>query len=342
MNLKMNKPDTTIIDQAWPIEELEEVNRCPYCESTERTLAHKDVQDWSFYCAPGKWNYWNCTDCSALYLNPRPKEEFIHKAYSNYYTHDSGKTSLIQKFKERLLNECYSHWLNTSIQPRVGVNKKLGFILNILKRLVVVPFDLEQLVKLPKGQLLDVGCGNGKTLVIAKMLGWEVTGIELDPKAVAYTRGLGLNIIQGDYSILREIDKKFDCVICNHVLEHVYRPRELLSSLNKALRSNGTLLLSLPNSGSHMREKFHKFWRGIEAPRHIVILNVFNFKKSILDFDFEYIETKSSFYSTLASSTLIEKKEINFLKKIILFVIKTIRLEKNEYKSDFINIIAKK
>ncbi len=95
----MKKIDTSIINQPWPHSELEYVDVCPYCGSPERKLAYKDVQDWSFYAAPGKWSYWDCKGCEALYLSPRPTEASIGKAYASYYTHASFETSLIQQLK---------------------------------------------------------------------------------------------------------------------------------------------------------------------------------------------------------------------------------------------------
>jgi 2-polyprenyl-3-methyl-5-hydroxy-6-metoxy-1,4-benzoquinol methylase len=41
---------------------------------------------------------------------------------------------------------------------------------------------------------------------------------------------------------------RFDVVICSHVLEHLRRPKELLQALKGCLRSNGRLIVSLPNA----------------------------------------------------------------------------------------------
>ena len=76
----MKKTDTIKINQSWPKDGMEKVNHCPYCGSSKRMLAYKDVQDWSFYCAPGKWSYWDCKQCCAIYLDPRPTAATIGKA----------------------------------------------------------------------------------------------------------------------------------------------------------------------------------------------------------------------------------------------------------------------
>ncbi len=267
----MKKPDTSTIDQPWPEEELEHIERCPYCDSNQRTLAYKDVQDWTFYCAPGMWDYWDCSQCETLYLSPRPIELSMGKAYSKYYTHNSKGKTLSDNIKIRLKNECFYHWKNADLIPRLNIPKSFSFFLLPFKTIIHVPFQIEALVSLPKGKLLDVGCGSGEMLVIAKRLGWQVTGLEIDPNAVKTAIAKGVNVILGDYRKLKDIEESFDCIISSHVIEHVHKPLELFDLFDKRLKSNGVLLLSLPNANSYVRAEFGPNWRGLEAPRHLSI-----------------------------------------------------------------------
>lgn len=267
----MKKPDTTIIDQDWPAEELEEVHNCPYCGSEERTIAYENVQDWTFYCAPGKWTYWGCKNCESLYLSPRPKEEFIYKAYASYYTHKNKITSVIEKLKQRVINEVYSHETHINLTPRLHIPYQLSFFLYPIKNKIRLTFDVKSLLNMQKGKLLDVGAGSGSTLKIAKALGWDVLGIEIDLKAVTNIKKLGINVIQGDFNVLNTLQEHYDCVICSHVLEHVYDPKKLINLLHKVLKPGGFLVLTLPNSQSCVLSVFKDKWRGLEAPRHIAI-----------------------------------------------------------------------
>lgn len=267
----MRVSDDLVINEEWPVEDLENLDYCPYCGSNKRTLAYDEVKDWCFYSAPGSWKYWDCNSCEALYLSPRPTEATVFKAYSKYYTHNLSAVNLKQKIKIRLKNEHLCHRFNINLLPRLHLSSLFSGVLNVLKSFVVIPFGFEQLVKLPKKKLIDVGCGNGSTLKLAQELGWEVTGLEIDIDAVKVSRSHGLNVIEGDYRQLAKIPNNFDCIVCSHVLEHVYDPVEMLNLLMGKLSSNGVLLLSLPNSQSYVREKFGENWRGLEAPRHIAI-----------------------------------------------------------------------
>jgi SAM-dependent methyltransferase len=116
-----------------------------------------------------------------------------------------------------------------------------------------------------------VGCGEGRTVVLAQQLGWDAMGIEIDPTAVRAAQKTGLNILEGDYNQLTKYEKQFDCIMCSHVLEHVHEPRDFLKKLQSALKPGGVLLLTLPNSLSALRRHFGANWRGLEAPRHLCI-----------------------------------------------------------------------
>lgn len=337
----MKKLDTTLIDQEWPADELEEVHNCPFCGSAERTIAYESVQDWSFYCAPGKWTYWDCVQCEALYLNPRPTEASIGKAYASYYTHSNNASSIVQQLKTRLKNELFYHSMKAKLSPRLHVPKWLGFAIKPLKKLIHIPFELEPLVNLPKGKLLDVGCGSGNMLKIAKQLGWDVMGLEIDPNAVKAAQALGLNVVQGDYRKLNELAQSFDCIICSHVLEHVHNPLELLDLLQKALKHGGTLLLSLPNAKSHVREQFGANWRGLEAPRHLAIPTDYNIDKLFCCGTLKHVFVKNI---TILESAKIKSKSINysFSNKIYLQLQRLIQIFKPVKNSDFIQIISTK
>ena len=273
----MTPPDPTShtdpLTQPWPAQALQAVKACPYCGDTARTLAYRGVQDWSFNTAPGRWDYWRCEHCQALYLSPRPDAASIGRAYGAYYTHGaSASLGVLGGLKQRLRNEYWSHQLATSITPRLGWPRWSGACLRFfLKDRIAEPFGLRQLAQLPKGVLIDVGCGSGALLVRAAQLGWQARGIELDPMAVQAAQAQGLNVEQGSYEALSRYAGQADCLVCSHVIEHVHEPLKLLDLLLAALKPEGVLLLSAPNASSDLHAHYGENWRGLEAPRHLAI-----------------------------------------------------------------------
>jgi len=340
----MKKSDATTINESWPADELESVNTCPYCNTSQHTLAYESVQDWSFYCAPGKWTYWRCDNCSALYLSPRPTEASIGKAYAKYYTHSADGTSQFQRFKIKLKNECFFHWKNISIEPRLLFPKAFSFLFFPLKLFINPPFELGQLARPNKGKLLDVGCGSGNTLLSARQLGWDVVGLEIDSNAVKTAKQRGLNVLEGDFRQLRQFENQFDCIICSHVLEHVHYPLELLEMLTKALRPQGVLMLSLPNAKSHVLEEFGADWRGLEAPRHLGIPSLQKLTALLEGLGYESVHQTNTYNRTVAESIRIKNRQSKTSFKSSLQAILKLSLfgSDTNIQSDLIQITAKK
>src|SRR3990167_2087482 len=172
----MNTP----LAKKWSTEGLECVDACPYCGSHQRALAYRDVQDWSFGCAPGKWNYWDCLGCHSLFLDPRPTRSTIGLAYARYYTHsNTERVSFLSSTKARLRNECLSKVLNANVEPQLHLPRILNGLVALIGRRVVIPFGWLTLAELSKGRFIDVGCGAGLTVNLAQQLGWTAMGLEI-------------------------------------------------------------------------------------------------------------------------------------------------------------------
>lgn len=295
------------IDQSWPTQALEMVSCCPYCGGADSKLAYESVQDWTFETAPGRWSYWNCSMCSALYLNPRPNRASISQAYARYYTHGAQTLSYARALKVRLINECFSHWHKVDLLPRLSLPGFLAGILKPLRHKLVEPFGFDALVRLPKGKLMDVGCGSGDFLQMARQLGWACVGLELDPAAVHTAREHGLQVEEAAYDRLAHYPEEFDCIICSHVLEHVHAPLDLLEKLHGALKPGGTLLLSAPNSQSKARKFFGVCWRGLEAPRHLSIPSAPFLRNYLIGMGFAVTQRVFSTFPTIAESLTIQK-----------------------------------
>ena len=319
------------------------MEKCPYCNFGERTLAYKDVQDWTFYCAPGKWTYWDCSQCGALYLDPRPTKVTVGMAYGTYYTHSAGnKKSIRELLKERIINECRSHWLSANINPRLHVPKYLGWLLTPFKSRVVEYFGQKELVSLPKGRLMDVGCGDGDMLSLATKLGWQAMGLEFDPAAVKAARAQGLDVLEGTYERLSEYMQAFDCIVCSHVLEHVHNPLDMLIKLKEALKPGGILLLSSPNATSALRYYFGENWRGLEAPRHLSIPSMSHLKAKLIEMGFNVTQRQLNSYLTAVESSRIKRRaaKSNLYDKKIKKLLMSDKGILSDQQDDFLQLIC--
>lgn len=96
------------------------------------------------------------------------------------------------------------------------------------------------------GSLLDVGCGDGRFLALAKRRGWRgtLTGLDFN-KEMARRAGEGFEI---HVAPLEHYKGQFDVVTLFDVFEHFARPAETIELLKSLVKPGGHLALTTPNA----------------------------------------------------------------------------------------------
>jgi 2-polyprenyl-3-methyl-5-hydroxy-6-metoxy-1,4-benzoquinol methylase len=115
-----------------------------------------------------------------------------------------------------------------------------------------------------KGNLLDIGCGCGDFLAVAKKNGWNCLGIEPLIMPAIYARGhYGLNVITGTLQADTFLNNNFDVVTAYQVFEHLVYPTDELKIIKKILKPGGLLLIEVPNVNTNLvrllREKHRHY-----------------------------------------------------------------------------------
>jgi SAM-dependent methyltransferase len=122
-------------------------------------------------------------------------------------------------------------------------------------------------------RVLDIGSGSGDWLLVARAAGWHAVGSDPDPAARAAASASGLEVRKGGAEAWADQLGTFDAVSMNHVIEHVHQPLETLRTVFALLRPGGQLYIEAPNLDALGHLRFGRNWRGLEAPRHLVIFN---------------------------------------------------------------------
>lgn len=100
----------------------------------------------------------------------------------------------------------------------------------------------------PPGKMLDLGCGDGTVLWLARKEGWEVEGVELDPTHAAMVQQThGFTVTASDLESYAGRPGSWDVVILTHVLEHVPDPVGALVKIRQLLTTSGVGVLEFPN-----------------------------------------------------------------------------------------------
>ncbi|MCM8762739.1 MAG: class I SAM-dependent methyltransferase, partial [Candidatus Omnitrophica bacterium] len=97
-----------------------------------------------------------------------------------------------------------------------------------------------------KGNLLDVGCGIGILLDVAKEKGWEVYGQDISLFAVNYCRSKGYNIYDKPLPELNLPNNSFDVITIFDVLAHLKDPVSYINTCAKLLKLGGYLVIKTP------------------------------------------------------------------------------------------------
>jgi SAM-dependent methyltransferase len=99
-------------------------------------------------------------------------------------------------------------------------------------------------------RLLDVGAHAGRLMGLASRAGWDVEGIELNPRTAAQAAAAtGAAVHQGN---IFSVDPRgvFDAVTLIDVLEHIPEPRRALTRAAGWLRSGGAIAVKVPNGAA--------------------------------------------------------------------------------------------
>lgn len=103
---------------------------------------------------------------------------------------------------------------------------------------------------LKPGKILDVGCGDGGFLGLAKNAGWTGVGVDYDERVIARAAERGVEAHSDDLVafLKKRRPADFDAAVLFDVLEHTPEPAELLDAVTPLLKKGGHLALTLPNA----------------------------------------------------------------------------------------------
>ncbi len=150
-------------------------------------------------------------------------------------------------------------------------------------------------------RILDLGCGEGRHAISAYLLSEAMHVVAVDlSKADINTANVRLqefankgseqqcDIFIADGLKLPFLDNSFDIVICSEVLEHIPNYKSMLQEINRVIKSEGVLAISVPRAWPEhicwwLSTAYHQVKGG-----HVRIFNATNLKKEIENQSFEY------------------------------------------------------
>jgi SAM-dependent methyltransferase len=230
---------------------------CPLCGCDSRTLLFEKHG----------FGFARCASCRLVYVSPRLRESV-----------------LVNEYRGARANELWFDVLTSETQLALDRRK----FSDVLARLE--PHR-------GSGELLDVGCSIGSLLDLARARGWNGTGLELSPRALAHAREeLGLNVLDATLAEAGFDAGHFDAVALLSVVEHVAEPLELLRECARVLRPGGALYVIVPNVESLACRVLRAQARTFDGRNHLVYFSPATLSNALArtGFAVEWIGTKVS------------------------------------------------
>lgn len=190
---------------------MPELIRCQICSNPKTEL----IQHTHVSLNSSGIDLVRCEQCGLVYLNPQPADEEISKLYSDDY---------------------FIQWYSS--EDKREFSRKYFFDL----------FAGDPFMTDSHGNLLDVGCGMGFFLEVAREWNWNVKGVELSPYASAHCReNRNLDVHTGTLDSADYQSGYFDVITAFDVLEHLKDLHGFLSSVGRILKEDGVFIVIVPN-----------------------------------------------------------------------------------------------
>jgi SAM-dependent methyltransferase len=239
---------------------------CPLCRSKIKKPLYIDLVDVEDFI-PGKYDISECLHCGLIYLSTRPTEISLPYCYrKDYHVRLESSRSKISKFLYSLKHQ----------QDYYAIYRILHHIPN---------------------SLIDIGCGSGGLLLELRRR-WgkrcNLAGIDLAPPPTDILNSAKIDFFIGNLEKIRPV-RKYEIVVMNEILEHVYDPVRALRVASRWLTEDGLLIGEVPHFESPWRKIFPNHWQGFQIPRHMTFFNENTIAKVLDMAGFKLISTGNRF-----------------------------------------------
>jgi len=137
--------------------------------------------------------------------------------------------------------------------------------------------------------ILDYGCGSGLLVEYLKDCGYDAVGY--DPYATPFD----------DRSVL---DRQYDCIIGQDVLEHVVDPPALLDSFDSLVVGGGLIAIGTPNASGIDLDRPGKYIHPLHQPYHRHILSIGAIRDAATARSWEMVKYYSTPYTNMVILSL--------------------------------------
>lgn len=223
------------------------VTRCNVCGGNKFST-HTTGTDYEYETTTDLFYLVTCNHCGHLFLQNQPHPDELPVIYpDNYqpYRFETDLNPVVRWFRDRV--------------QLAKVN------------------DYKKHIK-SDASIIEVGAGSGILIESLKQYGphtWKLTANEFEMKRLQRLEGKGIHFAIGNFETIN-FTEKYDVIIMNQLIEHLYDPDKMLKRCHSLLNKGGIVIIETPNYISLDHSLFkNKYWGGYHIPRHF---NIYSFK----------------------------------------------------------------
>lgn len=153
---------------------------------------------------------------------------------------------------------------------------------------------------LSEGALLEIGTGSGFFLAFCSQLypKLKLFGLEYDERLLAVTKQRAplAECKQGNAEEFDWADAKFDVVVSFQVIEHLYRPEDMLTRVKEHLKPGGLFIVTTPNLSGLGAKIMGAKWHGYRDD-HVCLKGMADWIKLIESQGFKSAYAGSTFFT---------------------------------------------
>ena len=250
------------------------IKKCPVCQSEKLSACFNCVDD---TVSRETFPIYKCDKCTFLFTNNAPFNEDIGKYYQSedYISHSNSNKGLFNKLYK--------------IVRSITLRQKVSFL---GKRI---------------GMLLEFGSGTGELLAACQENGWKCIGVEPEEKArkQAY-KNHKLELVE-TIDNLELAKNSIDRIMLWHVLEHIPNLQDTIERISRWLKTDGELLIAVPNYKSWDAKHYKEHWAAYDVPRHLHHFDKNSMSMLLSQHNLEITKIKPMWFDAFYVSMLSEK-----------------------------------
>jgi 2-polyprenyl-3-methyl-5-hydroxy-6-metoxy-1,4-benzoquinol methylase len=194
--------------------------RCPVCSASAARLRYSIT----------RFRIYDCANCATVYLWPQIDDAEVRQLFDRLYTEGEGSVPELATYYDFTYHDdpgnplvsTYERWLDALERER------------------------------RPGRILDIGCGTGLFLAVARRRGWQPYGVDDCAPAIDHARRhFGLEVWSGQFTDFAAREGlRFDAISMWDIIEHARAPVALLEAARAVLAPGGVIGISTPNQRS--------------------------------------------------------------------------------------------